>query len=250
MDDTPGGQDLNGRRPVFVLGMHRSGTSAVAGVLARLGYSLGTDVILPVPGVNELGFFEDRAALELNTAILAALDREWDHPLALPRGWSRDSRIEAHTARLRALIDRYRATGNWAVKDPRLSLLFPLWRDALATHGDQPRVLLCVRDPGEVAASLRIRDDMPSGLAFNLWCYYTLAAEQVSRGVERHVVHYADLVSRPASTVRAIVAWLDIDVPSARECAAVESVVPINGISAPRKDALWSHPSRDASRVH
>jgi hypothetical protein len=66
--------------PIFVLGMHRSGTSAVAGVLARLGFSLGTELVPAQSRVNDAGFFEDKAVLEFHESLLAALGRAWDHP--------------------------------------------------------------------------------------------------------------------------------------------------------------------------
>jgi hypothetical protein len=72
--------------PIFVVGMHRSGTSAIARLLNLLGVDLGDD-LLPSAVDNETGFWESRRVVEANDAILATLSSRWDSPPRLPEGW-------------------------------------------------------------------------------------------------------------------------------------------------------------------
>ena len=64
--------------PVVVLGSHRAGTSAVAGLLALAGLELGS--VIPPASDNPRGFFESRAVVEANKQILATMGRDWDLP--------------------------------------------------------------------------------------------------------------------------------------------------------------------------
>jgi hypothetical protein len=61
---------------IVVLGMHRSGTSAVAKALACMGVSLGND-LLPAGKDNPKGFFEDKAINDLNIEMLRVLGLDW-----------------------------------------------------------------------------------------------------------------------------------------------------------------------------
>jgi len=65
------------KRPVVVLGMHRSGTSAVAGCLERLGICMGRR-LAPGDEWNPGGYFEDRDLVELNDRLLSAQGIRWD----------------------------------------------------------------------------------------------------------------------------------------------------------------------------
>jgi hypothetical protein len=61
------------KRLVVVLGMHRSGTSAITRALEVLGVNVGTNLLPPVDGDNAKGFFEDVEINSLNVEILRAL---------------------------------------------------------------------------------------------------------------------------------------------------------------------------------
>ena len=75
-------------RPValLVLGMHRSGTSALTRVLNLLGASLGDD-LMPPGDDNPLGFWEHQGIVSVHEALLVALERRWDDPRPMPDDW-------------------------------------------------------------------------------------------------------------------------------------------------------------------
>jgi len=62
---------------LIVLGMHRSGTSALAGAAHRLGVAVGSD-ILEAQDDNVRGYYEQRAILDLHERLLAAWSTSWD----------------------------------------------------------------------------------------------------------------------------------------------------------------------------
>lgn len=86
---------------LVVLGMHRSGTSA----LTRLLHTAGADAggrLLGASAGNELGHWEDAFVVETNERLLAALGRRWDDVRPLPAGWLQD---ESAVAARRDIID-------------------------------------------------------------------------------------------------------------------------------------------------
>ncbi|MDP6826661.1 MAG: methyltransferase domain-containing protein [Pseudomonadales bacterium] len=189
--------------------MHCSGTSAIAGVLSDLGFHLGDELIPGDAGINERGFFEDRRVLDMHEDVLAAGDWSWDLPLPMTDVALERMRDAGARERIVEQIARLERQPGWAVKDPRLSLLLPLWREALESLDLSARVIICCRDPVEVASSLNRRDQMPEGRGFMLWCHYMLAAERASRDLDRLIVHFSDLMTDPHAVIANLVEWLD-----------------------------------------
>ncbi|MDE7240476.1 glycosyl transferase family 1 [Desulfovibrio sp.] len=195
----PGMDAADGERPcLLVLGMHRSGTSALTRGLMALGASLG-DRLLPPDSCNPRGFFEDEDIYAVNFHLMDALGYTWDNParLAPPR-----LREEATGGRgqeaLRLLRAKTAEGGLAAFKDPRFSRLMPFWRPLLASAGLAPRCVLALRHPDAVAQSLARRDDMEPVLAHALWLRHTLDALDGSRGLPRVLVSYDRLLAAPA----------------------------------------------------
>ena len=118
-------------RAVCVTGMHRSGTSFVAGALRFLGVSLGDPARWLKPGAdNPLGYFEVAALVQLDDEVLAHLGGAWDQPPVLDPGWEHDEGLDPFRARAaEILLDSFGPVpdrpGVIAWKDPRLSLLLP-----------------------------------------------------------------------------------------------------------------------------
>ncbi|HTZ08801.1 MAG TPA: hypothetical protein VMB72_07005, partial [Acidimicrobiales bacterium] len=79
---------------VVVLGMHRSGTSAVTRILNLLGADVGERDDLLTDYDNPAGHWESRALVAANDRILAAWGRSWDFPPWLAPGWERSERAE------------------------------------------------------------------------------------------------------------------------------------------------------------
>src|SRR5690348_16827069 len=110
--------------PICVLGMHRSGTSCVTGLLEEAGVFLG-EVSKQNPH-NRKGNQENRAIMQLHDAVLAANGGAWDDPPEDAVSWSAEQRLT-----LAAIIDRYRGHDPWAFKDPRSLFTLSAWQDAL-----------------------------------------------------------------------------------------------------------------------
>lgn len=193
---------------IFVGGMHRSGTSAMARALALCGGRLPQKLVPPAPD-NPEGYWEPADMVALNDEILAAAGSRWDdvflHQVEGRLGRRRAGFIRRAADLIRGL-DR---EGRGAVlKDPRAAALPALWNAAAEAVGLEPRHVLLVRHPAEVAASLVAREAMPPAKAELLWVASMLALEQGTRGRRRLVVDHDAFLAAPVPTLEAVAARL------------------------------------------
>ena len=187
---------------LVVLGVHRSGTSALAGTLQRWGYEAGA-APLPPNVYNESGYFEDSNVVGFNDALLHRMGRSWSDVRLLPPAWEHQAWAPAlrheGAATLRQAYDLHKP---WVLKDPRLCRVLPLWRQVFSDLKLQPGYLISLRHPLAVASSLQRRDDLPAQWACVLYAIHLLEAEQHTRGCPRAVVAYPDLVQDWRTTLR------------------------------------------------
>ena len=186
---------------VFVLGMHRSGTSAVARVLNLMGlYFGGENVGIGRSAENEKGFWERRDVRALNDAMLFAAGCDWDCLSSLDLDALPEQGKSRYAALAGDIVLKLDAHRPWFVKEPRLSALFPIWRTALET----PICVHVFRNPLEVASSLLARNGVPLPVGLALWEAYNVRALIGSADVPRLFTSFEDLLHRPAETVGAI----------------------------------------------
>lgn len=194
---------------ILVLGMHRSGTSAVAGWLHHAGLSLPDEVLPPHPVDNPHGYFEPRSLVQLNNHLLKILQLDWrsDGPLtaAAIHTASNAEQVEAIDAWLRKAraLDR-----PLVLKDPRLCRLLPLWLPALARNAFSVQALLVVRSGHAVADSLARRANhegiYPAAItdaaqSTLLWLRYNLEARRAldEAGLPTYTLAYEDFTCQP-----------------------------------------------------
>lgn len=196
---------------ILVLGMHRSGTSAMTRVLNLLGVDLGSELKASAED-NPRGFWEHGRVIALHEHLLHALSRSWDDPRPLPKGWlESEPAKEAEADIVRLVRAEFDGCPLWAVKDPRLCRFVPLWRNTLRELAIESKALIVHRDPREVVASLARRDGLPEPVSELLWLRYLKEAEQDTRGLRRCAVGYAELLE-DWKAVRARIA-ADLSVP-------------------------------------
>lgn len=173
--------------PLLVVGMHRSGTSMVGGMLSAAGVSLGEELI-PADGANARGYFEDAAVVDFHGRLFRELLPADDGP---HRDWGVTRAHAAEPEALLTWLEPARAlasrlapeSGAWGFKDPRTTLALPLWEAALP----DARYLLVYRFPWEVADSMQrggaVEFQRDPGYAFHAWEAYN------ERLLDLHAAH-------------------------------------------------------------
>ena len=201
-------RDRSSRLPerlLLVLGMHRSGTSALSGLLCQQGFTAPAHPD-PAGPANPTGYWEAPAVRSFHNALLEEGQSSWDD-LLLPADLGSPRELPAHLHRLEQALQQdfpALAAGQIAlVKDPRQCRLFPLWSALIEHHQLQAAAVLAVRHPLAVALSLQRRDNLPMDRSLLLWLAHTLEAERHSRSLERVVVVYEQMLHNPAAALKA-----------------------------------------------
>ena len=205
-----------------VLGMHRSGTSALAGALHLLGVPLG-EPLVPPGRDNERGFWELAEVVEVHEDLLASFGASHLDLTKLPEGWlASEAAREARGRLLEILRRNFENVPLWAVKDPRLSIFLPLWDEVLRELGIESRFVLMQRSPCEVARSLATRNATGTREALALWERHVSEAERLTRGRPRAFASYERLLAEPVAELERLGRVLGVVWPVAPADARAE----------------------------
>ena len=187
---------------LIILGMHRSGTSLLAGLLSQVGVKMGRSLYAPQKGVNEKGFWEHEDIVDTHDELLLHLNSQWDDLLPWDetlgeKWWETDigqivlqpvdrsgrtrfqgctclgTQRSAHVPFITGMVSRF---------------LNPANQGHLHLHESEP-----VRSHG----SLQKRDHFSREKALVLWLIHSLAAERYSRGLPRVFIDFDQVVANP-----------------------------------------------------
>jgi glycosyltransferase involved in cell wall biosynthesis len=197
---------------VVVLGMHRSGTSAVAGTLSKIGVFFGDKLLPPAP-YNPKGFYEHIDILTTNEEILHTLDSSFQDISPLPLDWHKNISILPLKDRLREIIERdFSDKPIFGFKDPRVSILLPLYLDIFREMNLDVRFVVCERPNVEIAYSLAERIQYSMYKSLQLCSKYKTAIEEGIQGQIYTRVQMNDFVNNPEASIKHIIATLKIPV--------------------------------------
>lgn len=206
-------------RSIWVLGIHRSGTSAVAGALDHLGVHMGTmtHAEASAPDSNPVGQFEDAAGVDVMNQTVG----NWRIPQKLLYTSPSLDAFRKYVA------DREEIHGLWGFKDPRMVFLWPAVWDV----PQDPVIVYTVRDPVKAAASLVDRDGFPLMVAQPLiaeyWMglYSALALTQ-KKGITMAAVEYPKLLKKPCTTLLKLCEEIGLQPSDEQLAAAVMHIDP------------------------
>jgi hypothetical protein len=180
---------------VVVLGMSRSGTSAVTEMFHRAGFHVGPpSELLPPDASNPRGYFENLRIYEENERLLTESGGSWLEP---PSPGRLLVESEQNIARLRSILAQIHAeapSAPIAVKDPRIGVLLPVWKPAF--QGLLQPVMV-VRHPVEIGMSLARRDLTPIPVATAAWEVHMTGLLAALKGEWVTVVNYRRLLQEP-----------------------------------------------------
>jgi hypothetical protein len=199
------------REAVFVVGMGRSGSSAIARVISLCGAALPLEIVPPNYG-NPAGYWEPARAIEINEAFLQANGSSWyDAGFALqispPAGAPRERLVDE----IAQFLESGFGAGPVILKEPRISGLLPYWIQASRACGLTIKFIHIFRNPADVAASLAARDGLPAAQSFALWLKYNVLAERETRGEPRIFVSFEDLMRDWEAVASKCITGLRID---------------------------------------
>jgi hypothetical protein len=204
---------MNGKRArlIVVLGMHRSGTSAITRALRVLGVDLGNNLMGSIEDVNAKGFWEDLDFCALNVEVLNALGSDWDY--LAPIGSREVKRLRENGYFYKAVELLSRKVGKSRVfgfKDPRVAKLLPFWQEVFIHCQLDTSFVLAMRHPLSVVNSLTKRDGFDAEKSYFLWLGHVIESISGSAGRKRVLVDYDKLMESPEHEINRIATQLDL----------------------------------------
>ncbi len=201
--------DLISRTVIFILGMHRSGTSLLAKAVEAAGADLGGELMPPGPD-NPKGFWEDQNVFEINTSLLEALNLRWDIPTVVPLVDFSAIELAPLRARAAALLKEKASKARiFAIKDPRLCLVLPFWLELTKRQSILSRYVVAVRNPLDVANSLQVRNGFDLQKGYMLWLNHNyLILRHLLHSPEPLFVGYQQLLEEPHRQLNRLVQFV------------------------------------------
>jgi glycosyltransferase involved in cell wall biosynthesis len=197
---------------LLILGMHRSGTSALTGALSLAGIDPGPSLLPAAEGINPKGFWEHREVVAIHERLLVALGTSWDDERPLPRDWWLLPVVASFRDELTAILRRdFSSSPLWILKDPRLCRLIPMWLQILQGLEVKPHFIICLRHPLEVASSLELRDEIQQERSCLLWLEHLIESEHWTRGYARMIISYERLLEDWRTVIQDVVETFSLD---------------------------------------
>lgn len=208
------------KKAIIVLGMHRSGTSALAGTLGLLGCATPLTQLAAADD-NPKGFFEASNVAKLNDSILKSAGSYWSDWRQINPAWFESTSADEFIVPAQEILaEEFGKKHLIALKDPRICRLAPFWIRAVKESGFTPHIIHTHRNPIEVAQSLKTRNgfDVPMGMI--LWLRHVLDAEVNTRGQLRCFTSYTQLLENGPSQIMHFQEALDLHFPTFSDIVA------------------------------
>ena len=192
---------------LLVVGMHRSGTSAVTGALGHLGLAVPAADDRWEPSEDNPDHWESRALGNHDDLLLERLGGTWDRPPEPDIDWASDEDLGIDD-----LVDpsgpantAFPNPGPVVWKDPRSCLVLPYW---LARLPGPVAAVFIWRSPLSVARSLQARDRTHLADGVALWERYNRSGLAGLIGVDTFVTRYESIIEDPVGRLGALASWL------------------------------------------
>ncbi|MFK7940757.1 MAG: hypothetical protein AB8B82_15350 [Roseovarius sp.] len=192
------------RYGLVILSMHRSGSSALAGLLGKMGCDLPQE-LMPANRFNEKGHFESLKVYRMNDKILSSGGSRWDDWRVFDPNWMGSEAAQEFMAQGKQVLkDEYNTSRLFVLKDPRICRLMPFWQKLLKAMKIEPVYIHSHRNPIEVARSLESREKWLFSYGLVLWLRHVLESEIHTRGTTRVFTSYNQVMNDWEGVVQAI----------------------------------------------
>ena len=210
-------------KAIVIAGMHRSGTSALSRTLNLVGCEMSEVLVGGDQRGNERGHWESQRINELNNEILASAGSRWDDWEAINPSWYASPLYAKYFEQARETLKlEFPTAPLYVIKDPRFCRLMDLWLKVIKSLDAQPLVVMPIRSPQDVAASLLTRDNIDPSIGRLLWLRHVLDAEAGSRHCQRVTVRFEDLLNDWQSVVVRIGEELQLSWPRISSASSLE----------------------------
>ena len=203
-----------------VLGMSRTGTSAIARSLKTLGVEMG-EKFLPSNKINPKGFWEDVEIMyKVNRGVSSAIHHTYLNSATFDENVLKTNDVlsKFHDNAVNILNNRLQTVPNFGFKDPRTITIMPFWKSVFKTLGVDDRYIITVRNPLAAAMSNQRFIDCTLEEGLLIWVRQLFYAIEETHGKKRVLVSYESMLQNPRLQLERIQRELAIDyVPTKEE---------------------------------
>lgn len=193
---------------VVISGSGRSGTSLLTEILGEFGFGLSEEMIAG-GDLNKRGLFEDKNIVETHIEMFRKLSSSpW---LPLPEDWQTKAATNVARQQLTEIV--YRETKlagekTWVIKDPRISLIVPLWRKIANELHLIPNFIFATRDPRSIIESQNmVRGSENQSASELMWLERTTQMLSALKA-DCYILHYEDWFEDANSTLVSVLEFL------------------------------------------
>ena len=183
---------------IVVLGMHRSGTSAITRGLKVLGVELGDKLIAAVEGDNSKGYWEDSDLNTLNIEMLYSIGSDWHNLTPIDHFDVETLREKGYFLKAAKLLhDKLKNNDLFGFKDPRVAKLLPFWTSVFSYSKIDVSYVLAIRHPISVIRSLEMRGEPNKEKSYLLWLGHVINSLSHTESARRVIVDYDHVMLAP-----------------------------------------------------
>jgi hypothetical protein len=166
--------------------------------------------------MNDEGFLEHQEIVQYHLKVRKAFGlSSWYSSSPLRDQWWQAPGLAPLKEELKQLITaKFAGRPIWGWKDPRASILLPLWSEVLGELGIEMRVIIPFRNPLDVAASVGRVFNLPMEQSWRLWLYYMLAIRAAVKGIPHLYVDYNTLMRDPRAEGARLQAFIGPGAPA------------------------------------
>ena len=207
---------------VVVLGMHRSGTSAITRGLEVVGVQLG-DSLQQADIDNPKGFWEDVNFLHINESLLAHMGSTYTRIGLIDSEIPKTREVDDLRLKAEKLVhEKCDQNAVWGFKDPRTARLLHFWQPIFESAGCDVGYVIASRNPISVVESLGKHGFKPEN-SFYLWLEHLIPALSETVGKKRVVVDYDQLLENPEQQLLRVAQALGLSKPERSALATYEN---------------------------
>src|SRR6266478_1919917 len=162
---------------------------------------------------NARGHWERWEIVEFHDRILGLFNRDYYgpfHDFSLPVAWWADPRVFAIKREIVAFLERRMGDGYFGFKDPRTVRLMPVWHQIFNDLRLAPKIVLCLRDPAQVARSVKARDGLDLEIGEYRWLTHMVDFFRYSGDFDICTIEFERWFTDPFGNFEQLKKFLDV----------------------------------------
>jgi len=162
---------------------------------------------------NPQGHWERWEIVEFHDRILGLFNRAYlgrFHDFGLPVAWWADSRVVQIRREIVAFLRQRMGDGYFGFKDPRTVRLMPVWHQILSELKLVPKLVLCLRNPAQIARSLNAREGLEREIGEYRWLVHMVDFFRYTSNFDFCTVEYEEWFNNPSANIEKLQKFLDL----------------------------------------